>query len=80
MLSLGTAEGPPGAARLKICVRTLLLYFSASRTNAGCLQFFGTRELILDEGVYSTPRFCTFPDFSAKNILTKIYDVSGNFA
>ena len=29
-LPLGTAEGPPGAARLKVCVRTWL-YFSASR-------------------------------------------------
>ena len=53
-LSLGTAERRPGAGRLKICVRTLLLplYFSAcwggllldNGGNAGFLHSFCTRK------------------------------------
>ena len=53
-LSPGRAERRPGAGRLKICVRTLLLplYLSACRRwllldnggNAGCLHYFCTRK------------------------------------
>ena len=70
-LPLGTAEHWPGAARLKICVRTLLfllLYFSACRgwplrdneRTPVLPLFFCASKLIHEEGLYASPRFCTY--------------------
>ena len=81
VVPLGTAVGTLGAARIKTRVRTLLYVFQRvlgeapprRRTNVGCLTKIRTRsQLIYEEVVYSTPKFCTCTDFFNKHFLGKV--------
>ena len=86
-LPLGTAVGPPGAARLKPCVRTLLYVYQhvsgeappRRRTNADCLKIFRTRsKLIYEEAVCSTPNFVLAMTLKKKKFSEKTTKFLGN--